>query len=866
MNPEDDDDQMQGLAPDETPDDDGGSLIDIQGDDDGVEDTKDGGALVTVDDETEVDEDPEHFANLAETLPETELNELASELLEVIDRDKEARAKRDKQYEEGLDRTGMGEPAKGGADFDGASRVTHPMLTEAAVDFSARVMKELFPPNGPVKDHVLGNVTQQKLDKAKRKTAYMNWQLTKQMKEFRSELEQCLTQVPLGGAQYIKMYWSGKLNRPVAETIYIDDMILPYAASNYLTAERKTHVQRLTEAKFRDRVKIGMYVDVDMAGEIGMVPEETAAGKRNDSIEGRESDPYNVDGLRTIYETSVILDLEEEGDFAPYLVSVDDTSRKVLAIYRNWEPSDETREAMEWAAEFPCLPWRGAYPIGLIQLVGGLSAAATGALRALLDSAHINNAATAIKLAGGSKGGQTVNPNVGEIVEIEGAMMTDDIRKTVMPLPFNPPSAVLFQLLGFLTDAGKSVIQTSFEKMSDQNQNMPVGTTLALIEQGMTVFSEIHGRMHRAMEQLLGILHRINKQHMKDSATVEELGELMAKRTDFEGPLDVVPVSDPNIFSEMQRIAQIQMVAQRSAAVPGLYDQRKVEELILDRTKIPNARDLLLPKPDPKQLNAVNENVAATMGKPVMAFPEQDHMAHLKTHVLYMQNPIFGGNPIVGKRAMPILLQHLAEHLAFLYLSDSYDLASQAAGGPVEKLMDVKDSEVDQGVDQLMGMASEQALKTIQGDLGQQLPPIIQQAIQFIQQFQPPPPIDPATVASKDVERRTAADQVKAQVDAGKLELDKAKETRLAGESALEAQSEQNRDEAALKLKSVEIMGQQQTAQDRMQTDLERQHMANVSRETTNAADNETAKQIAAAELMVKGATNMETGTGINPQ
>ena len=427
-----------------------------------------------------------------------------------------------------------------------------------------------------------------------------------------------------------------------------------------------------------------------------------------------------------------------------------------------------------------------------------------------------------------------------------------------MSLPFNPPSSVLFQLLGFLTDAGKSVIQTSFEKMSDQSANMPVGTTLALIEQGMTVFSEIHGRMHRAMEQLLGILHRINKQHLEDTATVEELGELMARREDFAGPLDVVPVSDPNIFSEVQRMAQIQVVADRAQAVPGLYDQRKVEELILERTKIPNAKDLLVQKPEPQQLGAVNENLKASMGSPLMVFPEQDHLAHIKTHIQFMMSPLFGLNQIIGKKSMPNLLNHVGEHLCFWYVSDSYDRASAAAGIPVEKLIDIKDADVDKNFDQMMGMAAEQTLGSAAQQFNPVLPNAIQQALQFIQQFQPPPPIDPSQVASQDVQRKAAADQQQ-------MQLDMAREKRLEAEFAAKQAAAQDAADRDLKLKSVEFMGDQQAQQERNQTELQRQHMANVSRETTNAADNETAKQIAAAELTVKHATNLSTGTGINP-
>jgi hypothetical protein len=309
-----------------------------------------------------------------------------------------------------------------------------------------------------------------------------------------------VTQLPLGGGQYLKMTWDGNKKRPTTMFVPIDDVYLPFAATNFYTAERKTHVQYVTRIEYEKRVLAGDYLDVDLRVD-PQPPEESKAQKANDKIEGRQSDGYNVDGLRTIYECYVIQDLDNGDGIAPYVVSIDKNTQRILSIYRNWEEDDETKDEMQWLVEFPFVPWRGAYPIGLIHMIGGLSAGATGALRALLDSAHINNFPGLLKLKSGA-GGQTDRVDPTEVKEIEGTFGQDDIRKVLMAMPYNPPSPVLFQLLGFLVDASQNVVRTTFEEFADSNANTPVGTTLARLEQGMVVFSAIHARMHNSMARV----------------------------------------------------------------------------------------------------------------------------------------------------------------------------------------------------------------------------------------------------------------------------------------------------------------------------------------------------------------------------
>ena len=820
-----------------------GEFLEIEDDSD-VEDTEDGGAIVKMGDED--DEPSDGFLeNLAETLPESELKALATTYLDLVNRDKEARAKRDEQYEEGIRRTGLGDDAPGGAQFQGASRVVHPLLTEACVDFSSRAIKELFPASGPAKDFIPGKVTRDKVRKARRKTAFMNWQLTVQSPEFRSELEQLLTQVPLGGAQYLKVTWNEAKNRPQFLFVAIDEMLIPFAATNFYTAQRKTHVQYLTEQDYAARVASGMYRDVDMTAP-GMDPERSKADIANDKVEGREETAFNEDGLRTVFEIYAQLDIEDGP--APYILTIDKATSKVLSIYRNWDEDDEVKEELQWFVEFPFVPWRGAYPIGLIHMIGGVSAAATGALRALLDSAHISNSQTMLKLKGAGIGGQSLDIQPTQVAEVEGGINVDDIRKVAMPLPFNQPSGVLFQLLGFLVESGKGVVRTTMDDVSDGNANVPVGTTMAKIEQGMVVFSAIHMRLHNAMARVLRILHRLNGMYLDDEMQEEELGEEIATRSDFAGPMDVVPVSDPNIFSEAQRIAQIQTIAQRAAAQPMIYNQRKVEERILETLKVPNAVDLLVPPVEPKEQNAVAENVALVMGRPVIAFPQQDHVAHLQAHLSFLMSPTLGMSQLIAPTYIPGILNHIKEHVALWYAQQVYELGSEVLGSDLgDATRENKSVEDKKAFDRLLAEASMTVAKQSVEAFGQ-LPEVIQAAMQVMQQFTPPPPVDPAVqAAQEETKRRAAADQAKAQLDAQRLQI------------------EQQRDQVEVQRDQQDAALEMQQEQMRQQAENERTNVEVQSRISMNNEDNRTAMELALLDIEHGGSVEPAKNPNANP-
>ncbi len=702
--------------------------------DDEVIELEDGSVVVNFSPTEGPIKNPEFYSNLAEEFDDSTLLSLANEYLDLIEVDKESRKERDKQYEEGLRRTGLGKDAPGGATFDGASKVVHPVMAESCVDFAASSARELLPPDGIVKAEIKGESDRKRLDVAERKATFMNWQLTEQIPEYRDETEVLLTQLPLGGSQFKKWRYDSEQRRPVCEWVPIDNILLPYATTNFYTSQRVTEVQEITEDVFQQRVEQGIYRDIG-EGYIGDVQkdQQTRSQQANDKIEGKSTPSKNVDGMRRIYEITCFLRLEDdpetEGRRAPYILTIDESSGDVLALYRNWAYGDEKLTKLDWYVEFKFIPWRGAYAIGLPHLIGGLSAALTGSLRALLDAAHINNSQTMLKLKGGRISGQSDRIEPTQVVEIEGAPGVDDVRKLAMPLPFNQPSNVLYNLLGWLTSAAKGVVTTAEEKIGEANANTPVGTTQALIEQGAKVFSSIHARLHRSQAKSFQILSRINHWYLEE---MDNQSGVEIEVRDFAANNDIRPVSDPNIFSETQRLAQAQAVLQMANAAPQLYDLRAAHRRVLKQLKVPAINEIL-PDPDGiKESNPALENVAMSMGRPAAAYPDQDHIAHIKIHLAYAQDPNYGGSPLIGPTFAPHALEHIKQHLTLHYLQSMRAYVAQAAGGEdtlklhEEKPLTLEDQ---QALALAAQMVSEDAQVAFQNEQ-----PIIQQLAQKVQQ------------------------------------------------------------------------------------------------------------------------------------
>lgn len=741
-----------------------------------VEEQEDGSAVVTLKDEFKGPvENEDFYANLAEVLDDRVVEELATKYLKLVEDDREARSERDKQYEEGLRRTGMGNDAPGGATFSGASKVVHPVMAEACVDFAARACKEMFPPEGPTRTNILGEVTEEKEEIAERKRDYMNWQLTEQIEEFRAEQEQLLTQLPLGGSQFMKMWWDDVKKRPCAEFVAIDNILLPFSAASFYTSPRVTEQMDISEWEFQNRIDRGLYRDVSFV-RATLDPEPTASEKANEKIEGKKLQS-SEDGLRRVYHIYAWLDVEgdpeTDGESAPYILMVDEMNREVLGLYRNWEEGDETRQKLDWIVEFKFIPWRGAYAIGLPHLIGGLSAALTGALRALLDSAHINNAATMLKLKGAKISGQSQQVDVTQIAEIEGAPGVDDIRKIAMPFPFNPPSPVLFQLLGWLSSAAKGVVTTAEEKIADINANAPVGTTQALIEQGAAVFSSIHARMHDSQRRVLMILQRLNRWYLEEQKKGDVVAELPIRKEDFKRNSDVVPVSDPYIFSETQRMAQIQAVMALSDKNPQLFNKRAVVARALKQMKVPNIQELMPEYTKPIEMHAADENAAMAMGRMAVAYPRQDHLAHIVAHLAFAQDPVMGMNPIIAPQFIPKVLDHVKQHMMLWYTQSMRNYAFDKSSLKGKKYEDTK---LAPEIDRSIAAASGHVALDIQEKF-QQFMPVMAQLLQALQQMKPQMPLTPDAQAvlqasMAETQRRAARDEKELTLKAEKMGLD----------------------------------------------------------------------------------------------
>lgn len=741
--------------------------------------------------------------NLAETLETRDLNMLGIDMCERIEGDIESRKERDKQYAEGIRRTGVGGEAPGGADFDGASKVVHPMLAKGCVDFASKAIKELYPATGPCKTQIIGKSNEAKLARAERKKTYVNWQLMTRVEENRAQFERLLSQLPLGGSVY-KRWWHER-SRLRTETVYVDDVFLPYNAEDFYSAPRVTHRQYISKATFEARVDSGLYADVVVsAPPHGTIPDKSDSRTAAEKAEGVEEDSgcYNEEGLREIYMIYADLSLDDvdDGEMRPYILHLDAHGHKVLGLYRNWAEDDDDCAKKHWMVEYIFIPWRGPMGLGLAHLIGSMAAAATGALRALLDSAHIQNFPGGLKLKSGRTAGQSLSVNATELQEIDCPPGIDDIRKIVMPFPFNGPSTVLQALLEWLTGQAEQIVAVASEKIAEGGANMPMGTALALIEQGSVNFSAIHSRLHASLKKELEIVHRLNAEYMEDEETIEELGELVVSRADFQGPNDIIPVSDPNIFSEAQRYAQMQAVLQLAASpqFAPLFPPDKVLRRVLKLLQVQDIDDIThLPK-EPERLSATDENyaVCAPDVTPLKVYDEQDDVSHLMCHTHFLTSPMFGANPLIAPQAALPLLQHCKDHLMAFYrkhakaATQAMMTVAQARGMQITQ--DQAEAHGTAFADQIMAQA-----------LGPMVMPALTQAFQQAQQYMPKPQADANTQLAEQTKTQIAqaqiasAEKLKGQELAAQAQSDEA--DRAANQHATEAAAAQA--EAALQSK-----------------------------------------------------------------
>jgi hypothetical protein len=635
--------------------------------------TNEDGQKVNVDidqDQTEKAEEvfeSNHYSNLAEEIPEQEINLIGKELVRAYEDDKSSRKNWEDQYSKGLRMLGVVVEDRQDP-FPGASGVHHPLLAEAATQFQARAIAEIFPAGGPVKTQVIGKVTDKKLDQSQRVQDFMNFQITQEIPDYFNELDQMLFYLALAGSAFKKVYFDNTLDRICSKFVPAEEFVISMENTDLETAERYTQVMKLTRNDIRKHQVSGYYKDIPLS------KAETTPGSNDGDmvdqtlqrLEGMT--PSMADKIHTVLEVHTNLDLgEDKNELAlPYIVTIDLDSQRVLSIRRNWKEEDSLRRKRTYFIHYKYLPGLGFYGFGLIQMIGGLQHASTGALRALLDSAAFANLNGGFRAKGARIEGGDITVSPGEWVEVEA--YGDDLRKSFIPLPFKEPSPTLLQLLGVLTESGRRFASIADAMIGDSAGSGPVGTTIALIEQGSKVYSAIHKRIHQAQGREFKLIYELNGEYLDDEYSFEVIGEnKKIRRKDFTASISVVPVSDPNIFSQAQRIALAQTGMQLAQASPDIIDVKEATRRFLQALNIPDYLDLMIEDEDTPRRDPVSENMALLNGKPIQVFEDQDHQAHIQVHSQFINDPRFGGNPEAKERLYPAMLAHIGQHMAFLY-------------------------------------------------------------------------------------------------------------------------------------------------------------------------------------------------------
>lgn len=616
------------------------------------------------------EEDTNFGANLAEEMSDKELNQAASSLITYYNNDREARSEWEERYKKGLktlDPDGGMEESEDERATRGLSVVVHPMIAEAATQFNAKAISELYPSGGPIKTVIVGDPNEELEEQARRVREYMNYQITQEMPEYFPDLDQMLFHLPLVGQTFKKVWWDTNMDRQCSQFVKAEDFVVAPESKDLYTSPRYTHIIRIPKNDYNRYVQSGYYLQTDDKG-----GDTDPSGDTIGEIEG--VDQYGDDSqdqVMTLLEMHVYDNFEEDTDDdddnavgMPYVVTVDYDNDKVVSIRRNWREDDERKVRRDWFVSYKFLPGLGFYGFGLYHLIGGLGKAATGSLRALLDSAAFSNMQGGFKLRGRVSGGE-VQVNPGEFVDLDATV--DDVNKAIMPLPFKEPSQSLFNLLGFIVQAGQRFASTADLNVGDVNPNAPVGSTVALIEQGSKAFSAIHKRLHYAQGQEFKLLADLNAENLPEQFTFSLIGsssEIFA--ADFNDRIDILPVSDPNIFSSSQRIAQAQAILQMAQSAPEMHDMYAAYKRMYEAIRIPNIDEILKKPEDAPRMDPIDENMAIMYGKPIRAFIEQEHESHIAVHMQFIKDPSLGGNP--GAAAMqPILIAHIAEHVALLY-------------------------------------------------------------------------------------------------------------------------------------------------------------------------------------------------------
>ena len=775
----------------------------------------------------------EWYVNLAETLDDETLGEISSTVYNSYDADKNSRQEWESMFERGFDLLGL-KIQESSEPFEGACSAVHPLLVESAVKFQSKASQELFPSAGPVKTQILGKSTHEREMQANRVKNFMNYQLTEQMPEYFDEFEKMLFHLPLIGSAFKKLYYDANLKRPVAEFVPIDQFYVSYYASNLRKADRYTHVIYRSPIDMAKDIRSGIYSNTELPTATN--PQPTAFASKMDTILGfsptQDTDPQYV-----LLEQHCYLEIDEpnaeEGIALPYIVTIEEQSKNVLCIRRNYKPDDPNKEKISHFVHYRFVPGFGFYGLGLMHFLGNLTMSATAAMRSLIDAGQFANLPGGFKAKGVRMVGDNDPISPGEFKEVESTGM--DLAKAIVPLPYKEPSQTLFHMLGFITQAGQKFADSTESMVSEASSYGPVGTTMALLEASSKFFSAIHKRLHKSQRDEFRILARIDYDYLPSEYPYDVPYESRSiYKSDFDGRVDVIPVSDPNIPSNAHRLMIAQMAMQMAQqSPPGMFNLEALSRTILNAANMPNLEEILPPKQKPQPLDPVSDIMAATKGMPIGAFPGQNHDAHVQVKMAFLQDPLNGGNPIM-QRIKPVLEANVQEHMILKY--------QEQINGLTKAGMEQVGPQNPQIAEAIMAEAAQQVLNANQA-MGmvqspeQQLVALEQKKVELQQQ---------------KLQLDAASNTAEAALDAQKLKLEQVKllkEAAAEGQSALMKKEKSELDRVSKEtLKSLEVLAK--LSVEEQKTQMAEKNLK--GRMLEKAADIEKEKDIKLAELMTQ--------------
>ena len=716
---------------------------------------EDGGMTVDFDPADQRGESDDFYMNLAEEMPERELGRIAGELMSEFDSNKASRQDWEDAYANGLELLGFNYEERT-QPFRGASGVTHPLLAEAATQFQAQAFNELLPASGPVRTTIVGSETRDKQQQSQRVRQFMNYYITNVMEEYTPELDQMLFYLPLAGSTFKKVYYDETMARAVSKFIPAEHLVVPYETSDLETCPNITQSIRMSLNDLRKKQVAGFYLDIPV---LPAQQESDSVSNEIDNIDGMSSSQIDYDC--TILECHVDLDLEgyedtdDDGEPTgikiPYVVTISQDNGQILAIRRNYREDDPERRKIQYFVHYKFLPGFGFYGLGLIHTIGGLSRTATAALRQLIDAGTLSNLPAGFKARGLRIRDDDDPLQPGEFRDVDAP--GGAIRDSLMPLPFKGPDQTLFNLLGFVVDAGQRFATITDMKVGDGNQQAAVGTTIALLEQGSRVMSAVHKRLHYAMKLEFKLLAKVMSEFLPQEYPYSVEGsDTSVMATDFDDRVDVVPVSDPNVFSQAQRIALAQTKLQLAGAAPEMHNMYEVYRDMYDALGVKDTDRIMkrIPDDEPTPKDPAQENIDAMDMVPLHAFEGQEHEAHIMAHMVFGSTPMVASMPALAMALQKHIMEHVKiaarERAAVQFIQ-----SRQAAGGEA---------------------ATEEEMLAIEGLTAQFVAEGMQMVKQMSQQVSNQGPDPLVKLKEQELQIKAQAEQADAQVDQAKLNLD----------------------------------------------------------------------------------------------